>query len=348
MYRERVYTHDLEPQGNFSKITSHVDLEQAYEDFSKTYNIPQNTFALTKGLDEAIALCYRVINYEIPKFAEPYIYTTNPYTGFGAINIFNWDFGIQELEYKFKKDHWVPNKTFQSYRERLLNEKCAIFYNSSFYNSKHSVPIPMIHEDYTKYFTDETYDSSILDYAYTAANYFAEREKLPLERRNREAWELYPNVYIIEDDSYTSNTLRAWGKIVENGNIEKYKFRFVVGSYDFAVGFGVQLGYVLFYPYYAYLFESYRPSYISPLAAMHCKVEIPPFDIRLENTKYSIEFQEPKFEADILQEGKYVDIHTNFISMKEEDYKGPLNRIDWKFEDFNSGTKFVRLGMVKE
>ena len=355
------YSKNLEPNivypQNSEYITSHVDMERAYKAFSNTYNIPENSFILTKGSEEAIQLCFRVIEYIRVNYYGRNIRGALLYdsmldslpVSIERNNLYDWD-NYHRCFYEFNHTNqsWIDHTRFSEFKDVYQNSLC-VFISPLFYNGFHSTPIPFMQpnpDKYLKYLYDKTIDAPILQYAYEAVEYWSDKHtKLPYQRVY--ARDVTPLTYIVEDDRFCNTNLLVWQSIIQK-NIKKYKFRFSFGSYDIALGPGIQLGYVLYHPDYNWIFKSFAPKYISPLAAMHCQVRIPDFYARREKAKEDIKRQEPKFEPEILLEDKYVDIHPNFITMMKDDYKGPEERIDCEFEDNYTKTKFVRLGMIKE
>ena len=315
----------LHYENNSDIITQYPDMGEAYDNFSKTYMLPKNTFILTSGTDASLRIVLSAIRLILREdtFSTKFIYGT---PGWGLLPILAEQEGFipTPIEYKYENrsfleaenDGNVSNFSFGINPYDIVFENPgSIIYATSGYNN------------------------------YFATTDFVANDMIYVLNNNSDT------IKII-DEVYTNRKLNSFrkeiSKYMKDGKINEFlskklyeelvpkDHQFYIGSYSKALGCGIRLGYIIFNPKWEIAIKHQRENYISPLACMHTKVTIPYFCERRQRIRDYL--KETAEDMDLLQ-----TITPNYLLIKEEDYTGPEERINSKITV--SGIDFYRLGL---
>lgn len=327
--RNGIYSVSNEPvlhyDNNDSIITQYPDMEEAYDNFSKTYMLPRSVFILTSGTEASLRIVLSAIRLMLREhtFSTKFIYGA---PGWGLLPILAEQEGFipTPIDYKYE------NKSFLEAEENgnISNFSLSIDPYSILYNNPGSILYTT--SGYNNYFstTDFVRDDMI------------------------DVFEYGEDIIRVIDEVYTNKKLNSFRKEIsqymEDGKVDKFlsdkiyeelipkENQFYIGSYSKALGCGIRLGYIIFNPRWEIVMNHQRENYISPLACMHTKVAVPYFCERRQCIRDYL--KEASEDMDLLQ-----TITPNYLLIKADDYTGPEERINSRV--VVSGIEFYRLGL---
>lgn len=315
----------LHYENNSDIITQYPNMEEAYDNFSKTYMLPKNTFILTSGTEASLRIVLSAIRLILREhtFSTKFVYGI---PGWGLLPIIAEQEGFipSPIEYRYKNKSFLEaendgnksNFIMDTDPYNVLIENAGnVLYTTSGYNNYFAT-------------TDFVGDNMIDTMQYGSST-----------------------IKII-DEVYTNRKLNSFrkeiSKYMEDGKISEFlskrlyeelvpkDHQFYIGSYSKALGCGIRLGYIIFNPSWEIAIKHQRENYISPLACMHTKVTIPYFCERRKRIRDYL--RETAEDMNLLQ-----TITPNYLLIKAEDYTGPEERINSKITV--SGIEFYRLGL---
>lgn len=327
--RNGIYSVSNEPvlhyDNNDSIITQYPDMEEAYDNFSKTYMLPRSVFILTSGTEASLRIVLSAIRLMLREhtFSTHFIYGA---PGWGLLPILAEQEGFIPSPIDYKYD----NKSFLEAEENgnISNFSLSIDPYSILYNNPGSILYTT--SGYNNYFstTDFVRDNMI------------------------DVFEYGEDIIRVIDEVYTNKKLNSFRKEIsqymEDGKVDKFlsdkiyeelipkENQFYIGSYSKALGCGIRLGYIIFNTRWEIVMNHQRENYISPLACMHTKVAVPYFCERRQHIRDYL--KETSEDIDLLQ-----TITPNYLLIKAEDYTGPEERINSRV--VVSGIEFYRLGL---
>lgn len=319
--RNEKYTTANEPyigyQNNDEIITQYPDMEQAYENFSKTYHIPRKNFILTTGTDASYRIALSSIRHILQGETTTLIYTT---PNWGMIPI------IAEME-------GFNPIAMQSEYGRFEPLDCDCFYVPDYYEKIKSYPGSVIYMNSAQ----NNYFNSYADSWVIASD---------LKGDNSNIWNDTTYIKII-DEVYEPVGLYSYSyddKVKDSE--DKGEDKIIIGSYSKVLGCGIRLGYILFDDAWTDIMNHNRETYISPLACMHTLVNMHDFESqRIKNSSDDIADFLLHKGSDIITQRTY-----NFTTVLADKYDAwdhkDMDRVDKEFTV--SGIRFYRLGLPKK
>ena len=320
--RNKKYTTANEPyigyQNNDEIITQYPDMEQAYDNFSKTYNIPKKNFILTTGTDASYRIALSSIRHILQGETTTLIYTT---PNWGLIPIIAEMEGFNPIGMETEYGRYEPlgHDCFHvpDYYEKIKSYPGSVIYVNSAQNNYFNI--------YQATFDIASDHNGVID-----SNIWNDTTYIKIIDEVYEPVGLY---------SYSQENKFEDPK-------DKKEDKIIIGSYSKVLGCGIRLGYILFDDAWTDIMYHNRETYLSPLACMHTQVNMHDFENqRVQRTADDIADFLLYKGSDILTEQTY-NFTTVFADKYDKWDHKDMDRVDKEFTV--SGIRFYRLGMPKQ
>lgn len=312
-------------ENNSDIITQYPNMEEAYENFSKTYMLPKNTFILTSGTEASLRIVLSALRLILREqtFHTKFIYGT-PGWRLAPIIAEQEGFLPNPIEYTYtglsfleaEENGNISNFSLGNPYDIIYDNPGSIIYTTSGYNNYFSTTEFVSSKDMVHAFCSNNDTIKIIDEAYTNMKLNSFRQEIQQYLKDGKISEFLSN--------------RIYKDLVP------LTHQFYIGSYSKSLGCGIRLGYVIYNPSWDMVMKHQRENYISQLACMHTKVAVPHFATRRQKIRDYL--KSTSEDMSLLQ-----TITPNYLLIKAEDYTGPEERINSKI--VVSGIEFYRLGL---